>query len=390
MRVLYLDHNSTTPMLAEVAEAMARWQSNRFGNPASQHAIGRQARIALEDAREAIGQALGAKLTGPQADRLIFTSGGTEANNLALLGLAMSDDAVSQEREVIVSAIEHPSIKGPAEQLERRGFRVHRLAVDGDGLVNLGVLDSLLARRPRCCAVMLVNNETGVLEPIVETARSCAAAGVPLHTDAVQAVGKIPVDFRALGASTMSISPHKFHGPIGIGALVARHDTRIEPILFGGFQQQALRPGTESVALAVGMRVALDAWQRERTTRGERLCNLRNRFETQLRSELGAMLIINAGMAPRAPHTSNVAFVGYDRQALLMALDLAGVCSSTGSACASGSSEPSPVLLAMGVDDAELRGSLRFSLGATTTEDEIDEAIERIVAVVRSTPPTRG
>jgi cysteine desulfurase len=383
MRLLYLDHNSTTPMLSEVAEAMTRWQTDHFGNPASQHSIGRQARVALEDAREAIAHLLGANLTGARADRALFTSGGTEANNLALLGLARIHDAAANE--LIISAIEHPSVVGPAEHLRSQGWVVQRLAVDRDGLADLDRLEGLLARGPKLCAVMFVNNETGVIEPIAEIARRCASFGVALHTDAVQAVGKVAVDFRLLGASTMSVAAHKFHGPSGIGVLLARHDARLDPILFGGFQQQALRPGTESVALAVGMRAALAAWQREGAARGARIGQLRDRFEARLKVELGTHVIVNAGTAVRAPHTSNVAFVGRDRQALVMALDLAGVCCSTGSACASGSSEPSPVLAAMGVSDAVLRGSLRFSLGATTTEDEVDEAVERIVLVVRRT-----
>ena len=382
MKPIYLDHNSTTPLLPEVAEAMAPWQSNLFGNPASQHAFGRRARTVLEDAREAIAHMLGADLAGRRADTLIFTSGGTEANNLAIMGLARPAEDMHGAC-AIVSAVEHPSVIAPAEHLARHGLKVHRLAVDRTGVVSMAALDEVLDERPRFCAVMLANNETGVLQPIADVASRCAAAGVPLHVDAAQAVGKLPVDFRALAASTMTVAAHKFHGPLGIGALVIRHDVTLEPLLHGGVQQQSLRPGTESVALAVGMQAALEAWHRQGQARTTRLREFRDRLEAGLTSALGAMVVVNGASAPRAPHTSNVAFLGLDRQALVMALDLEGVYCSTGSACASGSSEPSPALLAMGAEEPVLRGSLRFSLGATTTTDEIDEAAARIIAVVR-------
>jgi cysteine desulfurase len=394
MEPIYLDHNSTTPVLAQVAEAMAPWQGRQFGNPASQHQFGRKARRALEDARDQIGRMLGADRSGTRPDRVIITSGGTEANNLAILGLAGPSNPQTPG-ETIVSAIEHPSVAGPVASLERRGWRIQRLGVDGDGVVRVGQLDELLSRQMRFVSVMLANNETGVIQPIEAIARRCSALGVAMHTDAVQAVGKVPVNFRALGVATMSVAAHKFHGPLGVGVLVARHDIKLEPVLFGGFQQDGLRPGTESVALTVGLCAALAAFEREATARTGRLQSLRDRFEARLTAALGERIVINGAGAPRLPHTSSVALVGHDRQALFMALDLAGVACSTGSACASGSSEPSPVLTAMGVSHDLLHSSLRFSLGATTTEAEIDEAIERILKVcaqmsaVRSRRPAK-
>jgi cysteine desulfurase len=381
MDVIYLDHNSTTPLLGEVAAAMAEWQTGKFGNPSSQHQIGRRARQALEHAREEIGRILGARLADREPDRVIFTSGGTEANNLALLGLAGLHEVQAAPGEAIVSAIEHPSVAAAVEFLERRGWTVHRLGVTGDGVVDLRPLDRWLSERTRFVSVMLANNETGVLQPVAEIARRCMALGVPLHTDAAQVVGKLPVDFRALGVSALSVAPHKFHGPLGIGALIARHDLPLQPQGFGGFQQGGLRPGTEAVALAVGMHAALAAWEREAAARTARLRALRDRLETRLAAGYDGAVVVNGAAAERLPHTSNLALVGLERQALLMALDLNGVACSTGSACASGSSEPSPVLSAMGCDPRVLESSLRFSLGVTTTEDEISEAVERILSV---------
>jgi cysteine desulfurase len=381
MDAIYLDHNSTTPLLPEVAAAMAGWQQAKFGNPASQHAVGRRARQALEHAREEIGRILGAQVSGRQPDRVIFTSGGTEANNLALLGMTGSADPHAPPGEAIISAIEHPSVTAAAGLLERRGWLIHRLGVTRDGVVDLAALDNLVNQRTRLASVMLANNETGVVQPVAEIAARCRRLGVPMHTDAAQMIGKLPVDFRALEVSAMSVAAHKFHGPLGTGALVVRGDVELEPLVVGGFQQEGLRGGTESVALAVGMHAALAAWQRESQARVERLRRLRDRLEARLIAGFSGRVIVNGAAASRLPHTSNVAFVDIDRQALVMALDLAGVACSTGSACASGSSEPSPILAAMGCDQPSLAGSVRFSLGATTAAAEIDEAAARILAV---------
>ncbi len=380
MRVIYLDHNSTAPLLPEVAEAMAACHATHFGNPASQHQLGRRARQALEQARDGIGRIVGAQMSGHEPDRVILTSGGTEANNLALFGLARIHDPGAAPGEAILSAIEHPSVAEVARVLERYGWRVYRLGVTRDGVVDLAPLDQWLTEAPRFVSVMLANNETGVLQPVVEIAARCARLGVPMHTDASQVVGKVPVDFRALGARAMTISAHKFHGPVGTGALIARRDLAWQPALYGGFQQEGLRPGTEAVALAVGMHAALAAYEREGPARAARIAVLRDRLETGLAERYAGKTVVNGAAAPRLPNTSNLAFVGLDRQALLMALDLAGVACSAGSACASGSSEPSTVLAAMGSPKPVLAGSLRFSLGATTTSVDVDEALACIGA----------
>jgi cysteine desulfurase len=372
MPPIYLDHNSTTPLASAVADAMADVWTTIPGNAASQHQFGRAARHLLEEAREGIAELLGAKTTGIDADRLIFTSGGTEANHLALRGLA------GRSAHLVTSAIEHSSVLATSQQLEREGWQVDRLPANNDGVVQIDRLEDLLSSQTRLVSLMFGNNETGVLQPVAQAADLCRRRGVPLHSDAVQVVGKLPVHFRELGVAALSCTAHKFHGPQGIGALVVRHGVPLEPQMHGGFQQAGLRPGTEPVALAVGMHSALRLWHEERHDRAERMAQARDRFEQQILSGVRASEVVGA-RSPRLPHTSNIAFVGLDRQALFMALDLAGVACSTGSACASGSSEPSHVLVAMGCCDGVIRGSLRFSLGAFTTAAEVDQAAARIV-----------
>jgi cysteine desulfurase len=403
MPPIYLDHNATAPMLPEVADAVREASLRYGGNPASQHEPGRQARRALETARDHIAELLGAA----PADRLIFTSGGTESNNLAVTGLTIQpralpgrsttvDADVAAKRRpsnprpeagaerfphIVISPLEHPSVARTADHLAANGWTIDRLAADASGVVRLGELSALLRPDTRLVSIMLASNETGVLQPVAEIASLCRERHIPIHTDAVQVVGKLPVNFQALGVDALSLAAHKFHGPLGIGALLVRHDAQLASSLHGGFQQASLRPGTESVALALGMLAALEAWHREAAARRERVTSLRDQLECQLIAGDPRAAIIGAS-APRLPHTSNIAFVGLDRQALAMALDLAGVACSTGSACASGSSEPSPALVAMGLPEEQISSSIRFSLGATTTRGEIDEAACRILSVL--------
>ena len=405
MTHIYLDHNSTTPTRPEVVEAMARCYAAGYANPASQHQPGQQARRVLEDARQRVAEVLGANLNCLKPDRLVFTSGGTEANNLAIFGIVQ---AGSQScGRVIVSAIEHASVLEAAEHLLELGWRLDTLGVDGQGVVQADALKALLAigstenesstlrvplaggtrsvpgsLTPRLVSVMLANHETGVLQPIEQLAAVCRSAGVHLHTDAVAAAGKIPIDFRGLGVAALTVAAHKFQGPLGIGALIARHDVAVAPMLFGGHQQEGLRPGTESVALAIGMQTALELWQKEQDEHGRRLTALRDRFESELIAGRPG-LIVHGQRAARLPQTSNIAFPGLDGQILLLALDMAGVACSVGAACASGSTELSPTLRAMGLPNAIVASSLRFSFGATTTEAEIDEAVGRILRVCR-------
>lgn len=379
METIYLDHNATTPVRPEVVEAISRAYRDGYANPASQHQPGQRARRALEDARERIARLLGASLTDTRPDRLLFTSGGTEANNLAVLGIAEARGR-DEPGQVVISAIEHPSVIEPAERLLERGWRLDTLGVTRDGVVRVDDLPGVLTPQTHLVSVILGSHETGVLQPVRELALTCREIGVPLHTDAVQVAGKLPVDFRGLGVAALTVAAHKFRGPLGIGALVLDADTRLVPILFGGEQQNRLRPGTEPVALALGMLTALELWQAECESEVRRMTSLRERFETGLRSGYTDAVVNGAG-AERLPHTANVAFPGLEGQILLMALDLAGVACSVGSACASGSTELSPTLRAMQLPHEIVAGSLRFSLGSTTTEAEVDEAVRRIVRV---------
>jgi cysteine desulfurase len=377
MAPIYLDHNATTPLDPEVLEAMRpHWLSG--GNPESRHSPGRGARRALERSRETVARILGAF-----PDEVVFTSGGTEANNLAIFGLSEQDSG--GPAHLVSSPIEHPAVAEAAGQLEASGFLVDRSEVDPEGRVDARSMAELIRPGTRLATLMLANNETGAIQPVAELVGLAEARGVPVHTDAVQAVGRIPVDFHALGVATMASSGHKFHGPAGIGLLLVRKGVKLAPRMFGGGQQGGRRPGTPSVALAVGLARALERWQEEADGRVARWSRLVGRLESGLLAALGPDRVARNGPSrpsDRLPQTLNVGFPGLDGDALLMQLDLAGVAVSLGSACASGASEPSPTLLAMRVPSDRLRSSVRFSLGATTTEAEVDEALARVVAVV--------
>lgn len=374
MQTIFLDHASTTPILPEVAEAIHACLGEGLGNPASAHAQGRRARARLEDAREGMAEILGLDLGARPADRLILTSGGTEANNLALAGLAPAGAPIA------VSSIEHPSVRAAAERRLAEGGSVTWLPVTATGQLDLLALDAL-EPLPVLVSVQWCNHETGAVQPIAELAAWCRTRGVLLHSDAAQAVGKLPVDFRAARVDALSLAAHKFHGPVGIGALAIRGGVPLRPLLVGGAQQLGERAGTENVALAVGMHEALRIGQRSADARLAHLQQLQSHFEAELRAGVPDV-VIHGDTGPRAPHLTMAAFPGPHREALLMALDLGGVACSAGSACASGSSEPSPTLRAMGVADPLLRSSLRFSWGSTTTLDEAAEGARRISRVV--------
>jgi cysteine desulfurase len=376
--VIYLDHNSTTPLLPAVAEAMRPFGSETFGNPASAHQVGRRARQAAEQARETI-----AGLLDAGAAEVLFTSGATEANNLALFGLAGQPPA-----RILTSPIEHPSVAQPLAQLQKHGFAVEKLQVDAEGVVRASSLEALRNEPVRLVTVMLANNETGAIQPVAELVRwldhSPLATFHPpaFHCDGVQAVGKVPVSFRQLGVTTLSLSGHKFNGPRGIGALLMKKGTALRPLLWGGHQQHGLRPGTEPVALAVGLAKALELAHHEMTTRSATVSALRQRFLGLLGKHCQP-IVLNGPARSSLLNTVNVSFPGCDAATLLMKLDLAGVACSTGSACSSGSLLPSPVLEAMGCPPAVLRSAMRFSLSHLQTEAEIDEAAKRIAEAVR-------
>jgi cysteine desulfurase len=381
MDLIYLDNNATTPALPAVWEAMRPYLADVHGNPASAHRAGRRARQALEDARERVAALLGAR-----PDEVIFTSGGTEANNLAVFGLAGDPPG-----HVIASPVEHPSVAEPLNRLKETGFHVNFLPVDRTGVVRVEALADLLRPETRLVTVMLANNETGAVQPIADCrlqiadwASRSAICNLQsaIHCDAVQAVGRVPVRFGELGVTSLSLSAHKFHGPRGIGALLVRRGAKLRPLLLGGHQQGGRRPGTEPVALAVGLATALELAEREGEARRRHVLTLRRRLLDALRRE-AAPVVLNGLEEGGIPHTLNLSFPGCRADALLMNLDLAGVACSTGSACSSGSLLPSPVLRAMGVPDDVLHSAMRFSLSALLTEAETDEAARRIVEAVR-------
>jgi cysteine desulfurase len=358
--MIYLDHASTTPMLPEVWEAMRPYAVEHFGNPASAHSIGRKARQALEDARESIARCLNAS-----PDEVIFTSGATEANNLAIFGLAGSPPG-----HILSSPIEHPCVLEPLKQLVARGFTVEFLPVARDGIATVD------ASRPRLAALMLVNHETGAIQPYSTLGTEYSV----LHCDAAQAVGKISVSFHDLGVTSLSLSAHKFGGPKGIGTLLLKKGAQLYSQMFGGHQQQGRRPGTEPVALAVGMAKALEIAVAGMEERGLALRRERQAFVNRLRENCPP-IVVNSPEGG-SPYILNVSFPGSRADLLLAKLDLAGVACSTGSACSSGSLLPSPVLKAMGVPDDVLRSAMRFSFGQGTTAEELEEAAQRIALCV--------
>ena len=387
MKTIYLDNNSTTAISPTVAATIAQCYQDRYVNPASQHRLGQAARAKLEQLRSEMITMLGGVATGMQTDRLIITSGGTESNNLALAGLAAAtankrqgnnqDQANDQRPRIIVSTVEHPSVLTFAQYLGSVGYRIQQLPVDHNGVVDLADLQRKLDSHDHdpiaVVSIMAANNETGVIQPIKQAAAACRQQGVLFHCDAVQAVGKTEVDFADLGVDTMSMTAHKFHGPRGVGGLMVRHGIELSPMLFGGFQQMATRPGTEDVALTAGMHDALTEFQHD-TKREARIKSLRDRLQTGLQA-IEPSMVVNGATADRMAHTLNVSFPGINRQAFLMAADFAGLAISTGSACASGSSDPSHVIIAMGANNDVVQGSIRFSLGAQNTEQEIDTCL---------------
>jgi cysteine desulfurase len=373
---VYLDHAATTPVRPEVLEAMLPYLTNQaFGNPSSSHRFGRAARAGIEQARREIAQAVGA-----EPNQVIFTSGGTEADNLGIIGAALAARDRGGQACAVVSAIEHKAVLAAAHAVCHLGGREVVLPVDADGQVSLDALDRALAERPALVSIMWVNNEVGVIQPVAEIAARCRAADVVFHTDAVQAFGKVPVSVGDLTCTLLTLSGHKIGAPKGIGALIVRDRKAIEAIIHGGGQQYGIRPGTENVAGAVALGRAALLAGREQPEEAPRLRTLRDRLEERLRAAVRD-LVVNGGPYV-APHVLNVSIAGADSEALLMHLDLAGIAASSGSACATGSVEPSHVLVAMGVPRELALGAIRFSLGRETTVEDVDRTAEVMPGVV--------
>lgn len=378
---VYLDHAATTPVRPEVLEAMLPYLTNQaFGNPSSAHRFGRAARAGIEQARREVAQAIGA-----EPNQVIFTSGGTEADNLGIIGAALAARDRNGSVCAVVSAIEHKAVLAAAHAVCHLGGRETVLPVNGSGRVSLEALDAALAERPAVVSIMWVNNEVGVVQPVAEIAGRCRTAGVVFHTDAVQAFGKVPVSVDALPCTLLTISGHKIGAPKGIGALIVRDRKAIEAIIHGGGQQYGIRPGTENVAGAVALGRAALLAAREQAEEAHRLRTLRDRLAERLRATVQD-LVVNGDGSETAPHVLNVSVAGADSEALLMHLDLAGIAASSGSACSTGSVEPSHVLVAMGVSRELALGAIRFSFGRESTEDDVErvaEAMPGVVAKVR-------
>lgn len=379
MRRIYVDHTATTPLDERVLEAMRPYFVEAFGNASSVHSFGREARVALERAREVIAASIGA-----QAGEVFFTSGGTESDNFAIRGVALAGRKKGKNH-LITSAVEHHAVLEPCRRLSEEGFDVSILPVDTFGSIAPEAVEHALTDRTCLVSVIYANNEVGTISPIKEIAARVHERGIPVHTDAVQALGKIPLDVRAMDVDLMTISAHKLYGPKGIGALYVKRGTEIEPLLQGGGQERGKRPGTENVPLAVGFAKAVELAVQEMEHEAQRLVKLRDGLASLIRQTFRAA-IVNGHPTNRLPHILNVSFdstqMSVDGEALVMNMDLEGVAVTSGSACTSGSMQPSHVLLAMGRDRKTAKATLRFAFGKCNVDDDVPEVFTRLKVVI--------
>ena len=387
-RRVYLDHSATTPVEPRVVEAMVPYLTETFGNPSSVHFFGQQARSAVDRARREV-----AALIGARPNEIVFLSGGTEANNLALRGLCAA--VQSHGRHLITSAIEHSSLAGICETLERQGLEVTRLPVYADGIVRVDDVRAALRSDTVIISVMLANNEIGTIQPIsdigalVREERDRGRRHLWLHTDAVQAAGRIPINVEELGCDLLSLSAHKLYAPKGTGALYVRRGVRLVTQNIGGHQERERRAGTEGVPGIVAFGAAAKLAREELAERTQHVQHLRNRFEAGIRERIND-LVFNGNPDLRLPHISNISFRFIEGEGLLISLDLQGIAVSTGSACSSGSLEPSPVIRALGRNEELARGSIRFSFGKDNSEEDVDyvlEVLPRAVEKLRKLSP---
>jgi cysteine desulfurase len=374
MRRVYLDHNATTPVAPEVLAAMLPYFSEEYGNASSIHTFGQSARGAVETARSSVATLLGARPA-----EIMFSSGGTESNNHAIFGIVGA--APEGRKHVITSAIEHSAVLDPCKALEKHGVAVTVLPVDRDGIVNPEDVRRAIRPETVLITIMLANNELGTIEPIEEIGRIAAETGVALHTDAVQAAGKISIDVKKLGVHLLSISAHKLYGPKGVGAMYVRKGTRLEPLLYGGHSERDRRPGTEDITSIAGLGKAAELALTRMHEEGQRLAALRDRLEKGLLERI-SYARVNGLRAPRTPNTTNLTLPFVEGESMVIALDLKGIACSTGAACSSGAVEPSHVLTAIGLAPEDARATLRLSLGHQTTDEEIDFALETIPPVI--------
>ena len=359
---IYLDYNATTPLLPEVVDAMLPYLQEHFGNPSSRHLYGRRAHEAIQRARSDV-----AALLNSHAEEIIFTSGGTEANNLAIRGTT----AHTSRRRLVTSIIEHPATARPVTWLERQGWDIVRVGVDAGGRAQIHELDVAINSATALVTIMHSNNETGVLQPVREAVHFARRVGASIHTDAAQSVGKVPIDVRAMDVDLLSIAGHKLYGPKGVGALFVRRGTDLEPLTLGAGHERGLRPGTENVASIVGLGAACAMAQHDLNEQGARVRALRDRLWDQLAQAI-PHLALNGHLENRLPNTLNVRFPRVSGEALLAATPQ--IAASTGSACHDGDESPSAVLLAMGIQPKAALGSVRLTLGRATTESAVDRA----------------
>ena len=382
MRRIYLDYTATTPTHPEVVKAMLPYFTDAFGNASTIYSYGQEAKGAIEEARDKV-----ADLIGAQSEEIVFTSGGTEADNFALEGVAFAKE--SKGNHIITSSVEHHAVIETCKFLERRGFRVTYLPVDEYGLVAPDDVKRAITDKTILISVMQANNEVGTIEPIAEIGRIAKEAGIYFHTDAVQTVGHIPVDVNGLGVDLLSISAHKLYGPKGVGALYIRKGTKLIPFMHGGEQERRRRASTENVPGIVGFGKAIELAQQEMTEETERLTYLRDQLIKGLLERIDHIRL-NGHPIKRLPNNVNISVDYVEGESMLLNLDLEGICASTGSACSSSSLEPSHVLVALGLSPELAHGSLRFSLGKWTTEEEIGQVLEvlpKIVAKLRTMSP---
>ncbi len=374
MKRVYLDHNATTPVAPEVLAAMLPYFGEAYGNASSIHSFGQRARGAVEEAREAVAELLGAS-----PSEIMFSSGGTESNNHAIFGVVGA--ASGDRKHVITSAVEHNAVLDPCQALERRGVEVTFVPVDREGIVNPEDVRRAIRPHTALITIMLANNELGTIEPIEEIGQIAAEHAVVFHTDAVQAAGKIPINVKKLGVRLLSVSGHKLYGPKGIGALYIRKGTRLDPLLYGGHSERDRRPGTEDVTGIAGLGKAAELALSRMAEETRRISALRDRLEQGLLDRI-PFSRVNGSRAHRTPNTSNLTLPFVEGEAMVIALDLKGIACSTGAACSAGSVEPSHVLTAIGLAPEDARATLRLSLGHQTTDEEIDFALEMVPPVI--------
>jgi cysteine desulfurase len=374
MKRIYMDHSATTPVAPEVLAAMLPYFGEKFGNASSLHRSGREAKEALEDSREKVAALLGAR-----AEEIIFTSGGTESDNLALKGIARKNR--KHGKHIITTQIEHPAILETCWALEKDGFEVTYLPVTGEGLVELSTLEASIRPDTILISVMHANNEVGTIQPLEEIGRLAAERDIYLHSDAVQSVGKIPVNVDDLGVDLLSLSAHKLYGPKGVGALYIRKGTKLESIIQGGGHERRLRSGTENISGIVGLARAAELAERDMPREAERLAGLRDRLAELVLGKVKDAWI-NGTTKKRLPGNLNFGFKYVEGESLLLFLDSKGICVSTGSACSSHKLEPSHVLMSLGLKPEECHGSLRITLGMSNTLDEVEYVAESIVEAV--------